>query len=306
MNIIFLVSNLRKLALTFILTFITCLTFLLIFSYSSKAQTRPSIELSGYAWNHSRITISIIPQENEPWWKPYYLNATLRAIAQWNEAIQQFSANYTEFSYTSEIHLVPKVTQENVSGFDIYIGWIKQCESESTIGETRVRIGSPCIILNSTTCLAAKAPSGHIITEVDMQNIVVHELGHNFGLSHSNSSEDVMYSIVNYIETVKPVSTLDLYGVSKVFDWMSTSMKSLSPEMCPKESLLILSSTIPYLFFQISAENLPVYTPESLIEKTIGFFLRPEILTAFLIAMVLILAGMIVIIKRKKSNSKVR
>lgn len=110
--------NVRKLVLTSILLLILCSTLV----FFVVRQTEYSIEITGHTWNHSTISVSIFPRENESWWEPSYLNATLRGIAQWNDAIQEFASNHTEFSYLSRISLVPTISHENVSGFDIYIG----------------------------------------------------------------------------------------------------------------------------------------------------------------------------------------
>ena len=110
--------------------------------------------------------------------------------------------NHTEFLYLSRISLVPTITHENVSGFDIYIGWIGECgECEAMIGQTQKIVNPSHVIIKNTIRLSAKAPSGHVMTEVDMQNIVVHELGHTLGLSHCNYSNDVMYQTVYYRDT---------------------------------------------------------------------------------------------------------
>jgi hypothetical protein len=81
------VSNVRKLALTFSLLLVLSLTLLVPASKQTEAQKENSIEVMGYAWDHSTISVSIFPKENESWWKPFYLNATLHGIAQWNDAI---------------------------------------------------------------------------------------------------------------------------------------------------------------------------------------------------------------------------
>jgi hypothetical protein len=156
--------NVRKLALTFSLLLILILTLLASAYTQKEAQQKYSIEVLGYTWDHSTISVRIYPKENESWWKPFYINATLNGIAQWNDAIQQFAANNTRFSYLSTIHLAPIINHENLSGFDIYIGWIEKCGKESTIGQSQATIKSSCLMLNNTMCLAAKAPSGHVMT----------------------------------------------------------------------------------------------------------------------------------------------
>lgn len=295
--------NVRKLTLTFILL-ILGLTLVIPASKRTGAQADYSIDVRGYTWDHSTISVSIFPRENESWWEPSYLNATLRGIAQWNDAIQEFASNYTEFSYLSRIRFVPTVTYENVSGFDIYIGWIPACESEAMIGRSRTTVKSPCIMTNNTVCLAAKAPSGHVMTEVDMQNIVVHELGHTLGLYHCSYSGDALYYIVQYRETVKPLSSLDLYALSQIFEWMPNSTQFTSSNTCPQKSSVTLPSNISYYHLPIAAENLPLSAPQNLAEYIIGLFLRPEILAAVLIA-VTVLAVVVIIRKRRKKPQEI-
>ena len=293
-------SNVRKHALTSILLLTLCSTFVLVAFHPTQAQTEYSVEINGYTWDHTTISVNIFPRENESWWEPSYLNATLHAIAQWNNAIQEIASNYTEFSYLSSIRLVPTITYEAISDFDVYIRWMAECDSETTIGKTQTSVNLPCTIVDSVIRLAAKAPSGHVMTEVDMQNIVVHELGHNFGLSHSNYSGDVMYSIVSYRETVKPLSSLDLYALSQIFEWVSNSTQFSSSNMCPQEASLTLPSGISYIHLLIAAENLPVYVPQNLAEFVVGLFVRPEILVTILVVVTLL--AVVIVVKRRKKQ----
>lgn len=292
-------SNVRKQVLTSILMLILWSTLVLVAFRPTEAQTDYSVEVNGNTWDHTTISVGIFPRENESWWEPSYLNATLHAIAQWNDAIQEFASNYTEFSYLSSIRLVPTITYESISDFDAYIRWMAECDSETTIGKTQAIVNLQCTIVDSMIRLATKAPSGHVMTEVDMQNIIVHELGHNFGLSHSNYSEDVMYYIVSYLETVKPLSSLDLYALSQIFEWMSNSTQSSSSNMCPQESSLILPSNISYFQLPIAAENIPIYVPQNFAEYVVGLFVRPEILLLILVA-VTSLVVVVVVRGRKK------
>ncbi len=266
----------------------------------TEVQTEYSLDVKRYPCNHSTLSVSIFPEENKSWWQPSYLNATLRGIAQWNDAIQEFASNHTEFSYLSRISLVPTITHENVSGFDIYIGWIGECgECETSIGQSQKIVNPFSVTIKNTIRLSAKAPSGHVMTEVDMQNIVVHELGHTFDLSHSTYSGDVMYFIVQYRETVKPLSSLDIYALSQNYEWMSNSNQFTSSNMYPQESSVTLPSRISYYHIPITAENLPSPTPQSFIEYTTELFLRPEILTTILSSVSLLVVAAI-IIKNKK------
>ncbi len=290
--------NLKKTALTFSLFLILILTLLVPPSKQTETQQKYSIEVLGYTWDHPKISVSISPKESESWWKPFYINATLNGIAQWNDAMQQFAANNSQFSQLSTIRLVPTINHENLSGCDIYIGWIEKCGKESTIGQSQATIKSSCLMLNNTMCLAAEAPSGHVMTEVDMQNIVVHELGHTFGLYHCDYSGDVMYSIVEYSATVKPISSLDLFALAQNFEWMTNSSEFTSSSTCPQESIITLPLNISYVHFPIAEENLPA-SSQNLIEYNIELFQILEIIEIIMIAIAL-LSVTAIILKRKK------
>jgi hypothetical protein len=278
-------------------------SIILLFVYSTillvspkvEAQTEYSIGIQGYTWNKSTISICIIPQEKMSWWKPAYLDAALHGIAQWNNAIQEFAIKNTDYYYMSNMQFVPSIQYENLSGFDVYLGWIAQCSSESTIGKTQAAIQSPCVAINATICLTAKSPSGHVMTETDMQNIVVHELGHTLGLSHCNYTKDVMYPSVYYTETVKPISSLNLYAAAFVFEWLIThDTQSIT---CPTDSVVILPQTIDYSQFQITKVNLPE-SPMNIVE----YFFQPEKLVTMAFALVLIVTSAVLFRKEKKTD----
>ena len=287
-----------RIHISFIILLFLSSSYMVLVSFPVRAQTDYSIDVIGYTWNHSTLSVNILPQENETWWKPSYLNASLHGIAQWNDAIQEFASNHADFSYLSNVHLVPTISHEVVSGFNIYINWRAMCESEATIGETHATVQSSCTFLKNTVYIAANAPSGHVMTEVDIQNIIVHEIGHTFGLSHTNYSIDVMYPTVYYRGTVKQLSSLDLYALSQILGWMTNSTQFSSPIICPEESVLTMPSNITYSLFQIAAENLPV-SSQNLNEYIIGLFTLPETLPVILVTFTLIV-DTVLILKRKK------
>ena len=280
--------NVRKLASASVLLLAACSTLFLA-CFLTQAQTEYQIEIRGYTWDHSTITVSILPQQNMAWWKPEYLNASLQGIAQWNDAMQQFAEDYPSYSFLKDVKFVPTISYEVVLGFDVYIGWIEECGSEEIIGQTQTTVMAPCHSANSTVCLAAKAPSGHVMTEVDMQNIVVHELGHVLGLSHTDVSKDVMYPTVYYQETVKPLSTLNTYAVANL-------LQLAENDTCPDEDIVMLPLSISYSELEIAPENIPSL---NLAEYVFRFIARPEVF-------IIVGAGLIVVVallarRRKKS-----
>jgi hypothetical protein len=288
----------KKFVTTFILL-ILGLTLVVPAFGQTEAQADYALDVSGYTWDHYILKVSIFPQENESWWDPSYLDAVFRGVGQWNDAIQDFASNYTEFSYISRLRFVPIITHEVVSDLDIYVGWVAECEGgEAAIGVTENFIEYPCTALNSTVCLAAKGPSGYVMTEVDMQNIVVHELGHTLALYHSNYSDDVMYPSIGYVEKVRPLSSLDIYAVAQNFEWLSNSTQFTSSEGCPQKGSLTLPPSISYVHLSIDDENHPS-PAQDLIEQVNELFLSPEVLSV-IVVLVTLLVVVVVIVKRRK------
>lgn len=289
---------------TLLVLLILSLTFLVRGFNEIEAQEQYSLDLLGNTWDHSTISVRIAPPENESWWKPYYLYASIRAVSEWNHAIQNFASNYTDFAYLSRIRLVPTIIQETNIGFDIDVTWTECCISEQTIGQSQAYVKSPCIITKNTIIIAGRAPSGHVMTEVDMQNLILHEIGHTLGLNHSNYSGDIMYYTVSYRETVYALSSLDVYALSKVFEWTSNSTQFSSLNTCPPESSVTLPSSISYLYLPISDVDLPPPPSQTPIDYITRLLLRPEILVTLSVA-VTTLAIIGIYLKRRREPQKI-
>jgi predicted Zn-dependent protease len=282
------------------------LFLILIFALSefsqAQAQVNHSLELQQITWNHSTISVLIIPQENESWWNPSHLNATLRAICEWNQAIQDFTSNYTDYAYLSKLRMTPTVAYTMDSGFDVYVFWSEtpsRVADEVGYTKTFYNVDSRSI-KNSTINLASKLLQGlYSLNEIEMQNVVLHELGHSLGLGHSNFTEDLMYPIfsMNPLNRVQALSTLDLYGVSAVFQWMSNSSNSLYSS---HESSVTLPSKVAYRYLPIFNADLPTSSAYSVLCQTLltyiqyrvnnvtSLVMRPEVSTILIVIFVLL------------------
>jgi predicted Zn-dependent protease len=284
----------------------------------AQAQAQYSLGLQGVTWNHSTLSVLVIPQEGNSWWKSSYLNATLRAIGEWNNAILDFASNYTNFAYLSRLRMVPTISHAINSSFDVYISWTKMPFSKDEIGYTTTWHEVPSgIITNSTISLAAEDLRGDVLNEVDMQNVALHELGHGLGLGHSNYSGDVMYPTYTLNQPVEGLSTLDLYGVSTVFQWMSDSSNT---PYSPQQSSVTLPSSIPYQYLPISYADLPPVSQSpspsqtqtlltnilTLLTSILRFILRPELLIPLLIAISALLVTEILFARLQKAKRTTR
>ncbi len=286
-----------------LLIFTLCFTVILF----ARAQTDRIYELDilGPTWNHSTISVLIIPSFNESWWDPSYLNSSVHAINQWNEAVSYFAANCTDYAYISHLRLESTVSNLTRAGFDVTISWIEQIGNDTyETGLTRTTYANLTIISNSTITLAAHDYQNNVLGEADEQNVVLHEVGHRLGLGHGNASADLMYPVLALGSPLKKISTLDMYGVSTVFGWLSNSIEYNATNQGPPVSSVILPSNIPYDYLPVTEDNVPTATTtqqvSTFLDNLIQFFLQPENETWILIIIsTIIIISIIIRINRK-------
>jgi hypothetical protein len=137
------------------------------------------------------------------------------------------------------------------------------------------------------------------MNQIDIQNIVNHELGHVLSLGHSNYSKDVMYSTVQYRTIVKPISSLDLYVVSKIFEWAQNFTTVDLTNICPQKSQIELPPNVRYFHLPVALENSPVTPPQTLPENIFNLFSQVENLI-IVTTPVVIMIIFTLILKRKK------
>jgi hypothetical protein len=236
----------------------------------AQTETSYTLDLQGSTWDHSTITVLIVAAYNESWWNPAYLNASLHAISEWNQALSYFASNHSDFAYLSRLRMTALVSNSTIEGFDAYISWIEQfgnvtCEA----GLTRTAyMPTSNIIITSQITLSANDCRGNVLSQTDEQNVALHELGHCLGLGHSNYTDDLMYYAYSLGGSIRAISTLDAFGVGTVFRWMANSQEySAENQGQPIDSVSLASSE--YEYQPISEKDLP---PQSTLEKVSNFF----------------------------------
>ncbi len=268
-----------------------------------------SLQLQGYAWNHSTLSALVITAANESWWNPSYINDTLRAIGQWNNAIEVFATNYSDYAYLSNLKINHQVSSEIRPGYDLYVTWTESSLSNMSdeVGLAQTFIRGDSTIINCTITLAAKTNHGVALSAIDMQNIVLHEVGHGLGLGHSNYTGDLMYSLYRLGDSPVAVSTLNVYGVATVFGWMPNSTGFLPISGWFKQNSVSLPAQ-NYADLWVAPENSP---PQTLTDNVVvqflvlmwGLLLHPEI--ALAVIGLILLFVVLALIPRKKSAPKV-
>jgi predicted Zn-dependent protease len=222
----------------------------------SPNQNVYALEIQGLAWNKSTLKILLTTPNNASWWNPIYVNSTLRAVGQWNDAISYFAAHNADYAYLSNLKLQPTVLNYTQSGFDIYLNWTQSnlAGSVDEVGLSTLTSESNAII-GCTINLSTHTHHGEPLIDGDMQNIALHELGHALGLGHSNDTGDVMFPDISLLGSGKSVSTLDAYGLATTFEWMTNQFNFYPVSDWLTPDPVVLPANLQYSYLPVSPQN---------------------------------------------------
>lgn len=208
------------------------------------------IEVGGYIWNKTTLNVLIVTSENESWWSPSYVNATLRAIDEWNNAITIFTNNYSQYNYLAAVNLQVQVSNQTLQDFDIIVNYTQRVDIS---GQDAIGVTTTLPYDNGTIqqCIISLGTQSQYLTftEKDIQSVATHEFGHTIGIGHSNSSTDLMYPEFDIYASQLEISTLNIYGVATAFEWI---INPNLPVPTTKQELY-LPTDIPYKYISTAA-----------------------------------------------------
>ncbi len=280
---------------------------------NADAATGAAIPTEGGTWTNPTITILIIPQPSASWFKASYTFDVNHAISRWSESIVAYIDAYGS-NYLRKLSFVTCISGVNESlcgSPDIQVQFIQSFGSQSAgLGITSIRISNSGIFQTTpptTTTLAAYDPTNTTqLTDNDMINIASHEFGHALGLNHATVSVtddgtfELMYksygqAVGNPANSLEAPSTLDMYALSYIYDWLASSSMLSGPGH--SVAFLSLPSGVAYSSVYPYAEQ--IQTLQNSISRSKLEIIVLAIVAALLLALVLVLG---ILSSRKKPS----
>lgn len=134
-------------------------------------------------WNKKTFPLKVYVERDESV-PDYYYNAVSRALKQWDSSFKFLSFKMTRNKSDSDINILFKDIPQNM------------CEGRTCTyvsGFTEPQINGKTL-KRMTITLYKTNPHNKYLTDYEMYNIILHELGHALGiLGHSYSTNDLMY-----------------------------------------------------------------------------------------------------------------
>jgi hypothetical protein len=232
---------------------------------------------------------------------------TMHAVQQWNDAFVYFAGLYPDYSYLSNLQITTTTSNITLPGYDIYVIFDPNVliSGMDALGTTLVQSYQNKTIKYATITISSKSTAVDLTRQV-YRDTTTHELGHALGLGHSNYTNDLMYPYEDIIASNYSISTLDLYGVALLFNWMNPTNLTKN-QLLSMPSSTVLPGGIIYGYAPVNNPAPITLNDNPVIRFLVTLFMNQIILVLF-IAMIgmLVLLGFTVMrrsrLKRRLKN----
>lgn len=266
----------------------------------------PAIDIGQSKWDKPTLKVLILLNETESWWQPYFPEMIEHAVEQWNDAFDYFADLYPSYSYLSDLGLTTLTSNITLPEYDIYVVFDPNVliSGVDALGETLVESYLNKTIKVAWVTISSKSQAVDLTRNI-YRDTTAHELGHALGLGHSNYTNDLMYPYQDIVASNYSISSLDLYGVALLFQWMNQT------NLTPNQVLATPSSTV--LPKGISYEYAPVNNPAPItlednpvVRLLTTLILNPIILALLVVMFMMLILLSIMVVRRIKRRAKLR
>ncbi len=178
-----------------------------------------------YTWpsNHMPIKVYMSTGARTPGYRPVFRNYVLKALDTWCQASGK-KINY-------------KITKDKDSA-DIVVTWTANPLDSSSESRVVAGLTTPDVVDNSFRATLVQLRTtdaftpGAYVKDGEMASVTMHEMGHAFGLDHSNCIYDVMYFRSNSLQSGLPTNR-DKLTLAKLYGGHPATTFAPNPESTP-------------------------------------------------------------------------
>lgn len=239
----------------------------------AAAQTTPAIETEGEVWADPMVTVLITPSTGESWYRQTYADDAAHGVRRWAQSIIVFTDDYSSYGYLRQLSFEIYIFGRNfTSSPDVRVSFVQSLPEGgthalgvTTYGDTPNNHFDPPVTIR----LATQDPIRLVqLSDNDMVNIATHEFGHALGLKHANTAttDDNFLELMgpsynlpigSTINPLEAPSTLNLYALAIIYDWLSASPILTGPG--DPATVILLPITTPYTAVYPYPEQIAAY-----------------------------------------------